>query len=1251
MQEKIEFKKLTPNNAVDLKTYEQAIDFAFNNDDVNNIAISGAYGSGKSSIIETYKKSHSGNKYITISLAHFNDDNRNNKKESTGNPAIVKKAGEDAKANIITCNNSNIETTLERKIINQLIHKVPYEKIPHTGFKLKSNINNKNIILTTIGIIALLVSLCHLLLFDKWAEYVKHFKVPIIKCIFNITIYQWFPTITAVICLVIISIGIHFIVKAQYNRNIFKSLKFKDAEIELYEDDNTESYFDKYLNDILYIFENCDENVFIFEDLDRFDSVLIFERLREINNLVNFKVEQTNIEIEKLNEKKLKHPKINHFRKLKSCKKHIKFFYLLRDDIFISKERTKFFDFLIPIVPVVDGSNSYEKVLKFFKDDVDNNELETQFLSDLSLYVDDMRLLENIYNEFEIYKNQLNDTKRNYNKLLALIVYKNIFPKDFADLQLGRSFINAIFKTKTQLVKASIEKIDLEISAKKDYLSLVKNEVAKDLRELNLIFDNDSSRYDSRYLYNRSLTVEAKKEKTSREKIIKDRLANPDLEKLIEEEIKKLEKDKELLKSSHIKELLNNETGKIAFSAIYKNFLNEKNEYKEVKRNEYFGLLKYLVRYGYIDEYYSDYITYFYPESISLQDKNFVISVIEHKPLEFNYELNNPKTIVDRIRIIDFKENEVLNYQLVTYLLNTKKYSEQLECVLLQIKDNKNIEFIYGYLQEGSEPILFVKELNIIWPEVFNGEILKYDDSHIIKQYSLLTLYSFEETNIAKINISNCLTDYISNCKHFLDINNPKECLIKRLKSIGVKFTSFDADVCNQTLLTSAYKNDLYVINKENIFMIYNNFFDINDEEVIKHKNYEILLSNSESAFYQYISSNINEYLECVLGFCEGVISDNEETAVLVLNNDNISFESKQRYINCLDKQIVDLSSVSNKDIQEELVNNSKAGYSESNIVEYVRDADELNKSQINFINSSDTELDFGKLKLSDEEKSNLFTLFVCCNELRNSKYVNILVSLHRVYKNGFSIEQLTSDKINILIENKIIYMSKNGIDNIRENYPDSIMFYIKTNINEYIDLIDSSNFSFDEMLEILEWDIDFAIKEKLLTLNQNEIHICNHSYSDKVNAFILNSNMYADDKEVLFEKFSGFGVDSRKQIYSIANNNLKIVLDMSNASLLLIKLLIDNNLDDNGLEMLLTNFNRFSKEQVIDYLVKLGNYKYSEILDSTKRPRFEVNNLNKRILQHLVDAKYIHDFTENNGYYSIQRKSHRKTKLFSNAK
>lgn len=44
-----------------------------------------------------------------------------------------------------------------------------------------------------------------------------------------------------------------------------------------------------------------------------------------------------------------------------------RFFYLLRDDIFISKDRTKFFDYIVPVVPVVDSSNSYGQFIAHFK--------------------------------------------------------------------------------------------------------------------------------------------------------------------------------------------------------------------------------------------------------------------------------------------------------------------------------------------------------------------------------------------------------------------------------------------------------------------------------------------------------------------------------------------------------------------------------------------------------------------------------------------------------------------------------------------------------------------------------------------------------------------------------------------------------------------------------------------------------------------------------------------------------------------
>lgn len=77
----------------------------------------------------------------------------------------------------------------------------------------------------------------------------------------------------------------------------------------------------------------------MFEDIDRYDSSRIFERLREINTLVN-------------NDRK---------------GAPLRFFYLMRDDIFVSKDRTKFFDFIIPIVPVVDCSNSFNKFIECFE--------------------------------------------------------------------------------------------------------------------------------------------------------------------------------------------------------------------------------------------------------------------------------------------------------------------------------------------------------------------------------------------------------------------------------------------------------------------------------------------------------------------------------------------------------------------------------------------------------------------------------------------------------------------------------------------------------------------------------------------------------------------------------------------------------------------------------------------------------------------------------------------------------------------
>lgn len=69
--EKLVFEKLTPLDDHDIGIYKSAIDFAFEHSDIRNIAISGAYGAGKSSVLASYEKAYPGRKFIHISLAHF----------------------------------------------------------------------------------------------------------------------------------------------------------------------------------------------------------------------------------------------------------------------------------------------------------------------------------------------------------------------------------------------------------------------------------------------------------------------------------------------------------------------------------------------------------------------------------------------------------------------------------------------------------------------------------------------------------------------------------------------------------------------------------------------------------------------------------------------------------------------------------------------------------------------------------------------------------------------------------------------------------------------------------------------------------------------------------------------------------------------------------------------------------------------------------------------------------------------------
>src|SRR5690606_25539832 len=99
-----------------------------------------------------------------------------------------------------------------------------------------------------------------------------------------------------------------------------------------------------------------------------------------------------------------------------------------------------------------------------------------------------------------------------------------------------------------------------------------------------------------------------------------------------------------------------------------------------------------LLRNGYIDEHYNDFMSIFYAGSLTKSDNDFLISVKSQESSDFFYKLFKVEALVKKIHYLDFEKAYVLNNDLVTFLLNNEKaYKEKFENVFKKLKDGSEI--------------------------------------------------------------------------------------------------------------------------------------------------------------------------------------------------------------------------------------------------------------------------------------------------------------------------------------------------------------------------------------------------------------------------------------------------------------------------------------------------------------------------------------------------------------------------------
>lgn len=1134
------FEKLTPDKDADISVYEEAIEFVFDNSDITNIAISGAYGAGKSSIIESYEKKHDDKNFLHISLAHFEPTERNESEDS------VK------------------ETTLEGKILNQLIHQIPVDRIPQTNFRVKKDVGRRNIIIITILLYVLLGSITFISMSNKIQNWVDALCDGRLKSLLAIFTNDFTVFLAGIAFAGSVFICIYNAVKVQKNKNLFHKVTVQGNTIEIFENKD-ESYFDKYLNEVLYLFEQVEADVIVFEDMDRFNSNVIFERLREVNNLVN---------VHKYNKfkNKKRHKLINKiFRRKEKQYKPLRFFYLLRDDVFVTKDRTKFFDYIIPIVPVLDGTNSYDQFIRHLKQGNIFEKFDSTFLQRLALYIDDMRVLKNVYNEFLVYMYRLNNTDLNWNKMLAIIVYKNIFPRDFCNLQLGKGYVHELFEQKENLSKETIGKLEEEKQLIQEKITYINKENLTDVQELNDAYEAKYKRLPRDSWYNQ-LTQESRKEKDKLEKEKEKRIEvidnrNKGMMTELEVKLQDIEQRISATKTKLLSELITRDNTDSIFMIKSINPIGEENQYNEIKGSDYLELLKFLISNGYIDETYNDYMTYFYEDSLSAHDKMFLRRITDKKGSDYEYSLKDVEKVLSSpvLRVVDFYEEETLNFNLLKGLLvnqENPKYQKYLSALIKQMKDNKDTEFISKFYDSTQFDKTFIIKLNEQWTDFFSyiavNKILPLKQ---IRGFSLDSLCLLDENQIQDINVEGCLTDYISNQSDYLDIQNPDVAkIICQFCILGVKLKKIEIDTANKDLIVGVYENNLYELSFENIKLMIKSMYGEYDSYNIEHRNYTVIQGKSESPLAKYIAENINRYANEYLKNCNGYIEDSEDVAIKFINDENVLGDIQEKYVNVLKTVVSDISVIQNKKLWNEMLDKRIIKKTVPNIIHYYTEYC-CDSQLIKFINECDAGMDYSHIEneFGDEIARQFFDSVAVNNEIKTSRYQEILCNMGYGY-DVYDAYDISDDKMEVLIKKDVIEMNNVGLEYIRNHYKKYTALYIDENIEAYLRIITSDNFSYEEALHILGMEIGDKEKIDLLGLTTEPISVVGKGYSSSLIKYILDNNFDEHDENELYQHFSEYEEVIQSSIYRVAKSRIANIIDNSTIVL-----------DDNLLSELLT--------------------------------------------------------------------------------
>lgn len=839
------------------------------------------------------------------------------------------------------------------------------------------------------------------------------------------------------------------------------------------------------------------------------------------------------------------------------------------------------------MIPWIDPSNA----LDAFKDGLKKIGIKAdeEFLFQLSSYIDDPRIVNDIINEASHYgKALLNKRRENegdIERLLTLLAYKALFPKDFEYLQIGRGYLFETLNGKDRLISRLRSSTDEKLTELKKEFQEIEKQLAINEEDLLLLYalpkiknDYDWQSLNLSSSTSPKSTIAIARENSNVNQLlsqIEDDL-NENNEKykaqlrevkinamnrqsIIQEQIEQVKQERAFYEAKSIRELIEISPSADPLFDFAREQLARKEDYEELEmhsvlNNPSYPMVRALVSSGWIDESYRRYISNIYGEALSIADDDFLSAIKQAKPVDVSYEPDSPNEIIRRMDSSMFARKSIRNPWLISELMKSEE-AKKIQVFIDRIDQDRDYSYLVDFANsEFYSPVLFTHLFRN--SDSFIDDVI--DDQSIEDPKKRMFVRKYMTSGCShykKEDKSGKLAQYVNAnpCILEQDEKVDLEKYKNSLRQIGYKTKALDFSESDPGLVQFAYEEKRFIADSSliNGFMVAIHGLE-EDSRGIDLATQVFALENDPIS--EVVNANMDYFIKSLVDSCNSIIIDSAEAIVNVLNNGSVSLDTAISYIEILAKaSISDLSQIGVYDYKSALLTNKIAASNTNNIVDYYRVSDsEINEVLGSFIDEAGIPQDMSFMKLKEFD---IDALSFAGNIVR-SEWVSVqsVESFLSQYKSGFSyfpIDALSEEKLMVLIRSQVLSMNARMLMEIRKRGVSFSAEYALTKFSGYLKLVlpsseineeERASFDEQEMLCILSAETSIENKLRLIDDFAGAIGL-QSDYPDELNLEILKNHFSVSDLIKLPEFYNNATLEFQSKIVSVLAEHVHVVI------------------------------------------------------------------------------------------------------------